>query len=277
MKKTSILFVLLLGLFICLPAQNPDELQISSQDETFSLNIAGFKINFDGNNGKSTDSCRSKKEPVTLSIHENGIVKSRISFDLIGPICHGWNNLVQSEYVGDWQGHGDFLESQRAFSFGMSFCTLSVSLNRQRSLRMNFGARWDWTRFYYNQPVVFHVDNNNHLFPVFPAEQRKLRMFSSYMGFPLGISYHYHGVRVAANISAEWLVGSHWRYKGDKDKLKAEGFNKFRSAVELIIGYRSLGAFVSYGITPMLIKGAGNQAHTLTAGFVICLDSDLSF
>lgn len=271
MKKITILLAILACTFFGLRAQDTDELKISSQDETFSLNIAGFQINFDDgkSNVNSSDTCRPKTQMVvTFGKHRRPLV----SFDLIGPIYHGWNNLVQSEYEGDWQNHGDFLMPQRAFSFGMSFCTLSVSLNRQRSLRMNFGARWDWTRFYYTQPVVFHLDNNNHLSPEFPSDQRKLRMFSSYMGFPLGISYRYHGLKVAANISAEWLVGSHWRYKGDKDKSKAEGFNRFRSAVELIIGYRNLGAFVSYGITPMLIKGAGNQAHTLTAGFIFSLE-----
>ena len=248
-----IVFLLLGALAVCnISAQEEVRLDYRSKDDVFSLSVGGFSIGFGDDTPKRKPWC-----------------KNTVDFQLIGPFYHGWSHLVQSEYYGKWAGQGNFLRIDDTFSFGMKFLDLSVALNRSGSLRATFGARWTFTNYYLSNRVWFYEDADGNPIPVpYSGDKSKPVLRSSYLGFPLGLSYNLHGVRIIASVSAEWLTRSYARYKGSNTKYSLPGINDFRSAVELIIGYRGIGAYVAYGLTPMFTKGSGNDAHTLTAGFL---------
>lgn len=248
-----------------------------SEDDAFSLSIAGFKIGFDNNerNAEGADTLLSLHHENNGNTRNLALCRSHsvVDFNLIGPIYHGWGHLIQSQYYGPWAGCGDFLQIDKAFSFGMQFCTVSMTMNRSHSLKFNFGARWTYTNYYLMKKVWIDADSDLKPFPSPYGDETAgtpvLR--SSYLGFPVGFSYRHHGVKVSATISAEWLTRQYERVKGDPQKYPLYAFNDFRSAVELSVGYHGIGAYVNYSLTPLFTPGYGNDAHYLTAGFVLFL------
>lgn len=286
MKKYIIIMSLCIVTAFACQAQESEDVTINASKNVFSLNIAGYQIDFAGTPKETSDiskidstftsvnvadnSLSFSKTPTGKSITVKKPSRSIVSLNLIGPFYHGWNTYVQSEYYGDWSDRGDFLKPSHSFSFGMSFCRLSISLNRERSLKINMGARWDWTRSRYDNYHFFN-DVAGKLDAASTEGKYSTRVFTSYIGFPVGLSYQLGRFKVQANISAEWLVKSYSRVIKEKGKTAITGYNPFRSAVELIVSYGSIGAYVQYGITPMLAKGMGNDEHTLTIGFVFDL------
>lgn len=252
-------------------AQN-EQVEINTSDDKFSMSIAGFKIDFE------SDGDRHDVDTI-FNVSSNGksdksftVTRKRaahVNFDLIGPFYFGWNSLVGSNYYGDWAGQGDFLRHSSAFSFSMGFCRVSTSLNYCGSLRFTVGARWTLTTYKYMNHMILADNPLGNPMPVFNSERPASKLRTSYVGFPVGISYYKDGFRLRATISAEWLTNSYARFIDEDDKFPISGVNNFRSAVELIIGYRGIGGYVSYCITPIFNEGCGNDAHALTAGFLI--------
>ena len=283
MKKIIMIMSLFIVTAFISQAQEPENVTISASENVFSLNIAGYQIGFSGTKKDASDTLKNDSTTNSLHVANRSVsftqtpekkciivgkpTKSIVSLNLIGPFYHGWNTYPQSEYYGDWSDRGDFLKPSHSFSFGMSFCRLSISLNRERSLKINMGGRWDWTRSRYDNYHFFN-DAAGHLDATSTNGNYRTRVFTSYLGFPVGLSYRLDRFKIEASISAEWLVKSYARVIKEKGKTALTGYNPFRSTVELMVSYGSLGAYVQYGITPMLAKGMGNDVHTLTIGFV---------
>jgi len=267
MKKT--LTLLTLGIFLCLSAfaQNQEDVNISNKGDKFAINVAGFQIGFENDT-----TVNGNKVSTNTSFEVIKKSRSQFSFDLLGPFYHGWNTPIQSEYYGDWAGKGDFLQYKRAFSFGMTFCRFSFALDPKHSVKINLSGRWDFTRYHYENSILLLSGDDGVPYPYDFYEKTKSKVFSSYVGLPFGLSYEKDGFKIAANITAEWLVDSYAKYCGEKTKYVADGFNHFRSNVELVVSYGLIGAYASYSLTPVLTKGLGNDAHTLTIGFVFGLN-----
>ncbi len=264
----------LMVLLACLPAvlaasaQNDDEVFVSSDEDKFSVSIAGFQIGFGNDSGTEADT--------VVCIHQSSEFRvyrprrrSQVNFELLGGFSHGWSHLVQSDYYGAWADKGDFMDLDDAFSFAMDFCKVSVTLNQSRSLSLEFGARWTYTNFYLLDRVWFDSDRNHNPVPNFYDESEGSLpvLRSSYVGFPIALKYRYRGFFMSGSVSAEWLTREYARHKGSRSKYHLNAFNDFRSAAEITVGYDWIAAYVAYGLTPMLKSGAGNDAHTLTIGF----------
>lgn len=254
MKKIIILALFALLFKSLAFAQDSEEIGISSTKDDMTINIAGFNIQI-GSPKEDQFSFGNKS-------------KSKFEFDLIGPFYHGWSKPVQSQYYGDWAGHGDFLLPSDAFSFGMTFCRFSFGLDCSNLFKLNIAGRWTWTDYYFKEGFILKDVTPGHTIPVFENTDIRSKFYTSYMGIPVGLSYEIGDVKVAANISAEWLLKSYSRYKGSKEKEQISCINDFRSSVDLMVTYGWIGAYVGYGLTPMFLPDSGNDAHTLTFGFV---------
>lgn len=274
-KLFLILFVIAIA--VSAYAQKPDDVSIDTYEDKFSLSIAGFNIDFGSNEGPST----SYKDTVICYHHENSprstefSVKRRrkasVDFDLLGPFYFGWNNWVNSNYYGNWDEQGDFLRLSSAFAFSMGFCNLSVSLNQRHTLYWTFGTKWTITNYKFMSHMRLADDSKGRLMPMYDDERPTSMLRTSYIGFPIGLSYEYHHVTVRATASVELLTNSWTRYNGEDDKFPLSGVNTFRSTAEVIVGYHGVAAFIDYGITPLFVSGVGNDIHALEFGFLICL------
>lgn len=253
------------------------DVDFNVSDDAFSLSIAGFKIGFDNDREEPAPKdtvfsvySERKGKSHSLSVHRS---RSVVDFNLIGPIYHGWGHLTQSSYYGNWAGQGDFLQLDKALSFGLQFCTVSMTLNPSHSLKFEIGARWTYTNYYLMKRVWIDADNDLKPFPNPYGDERASTpvLRSSYIGFPVGFSYRHHGFKASASISAEWLTRQYERVRGNQQKYPLYAFSDFRSAVELAVGYHGIGAYVNYSLTPLFASGSGNDAHYLTVGFVLAL------
>lgn len=279
MKKFAVLLVCVFAA-AGMAAQSEDvdvNLHVSD-DDAFSLSVAGFRIGFDKNTEKcDNDTIFAVKRDNGSSDRSFAVYRKRhhsiVDFNLIGPIYHGWGHLTQSEYYGNWSGQGDFMQLDKALSFGLQFCTVSMTLNSSRSLKFEVGARWTYTNYYLMKRVWIDADNDLKPFPNPYGDERASTpvLRSSYIGFPVGFSYRHHGFKASASISAEWLTRQYERVRGNQQKYPLYAFSDFRSAVELVVGYHGIGAYVNYSLTPLFASGSGNDAHYLTVGFVLAL------
>lgn len=276
MRKLLLTFLVIV-MAVSAYAQKPDDVSIDTSEDKFSLSIAGFNIDL----GSSDKSSMSHKDTVFYYHHESFpkstefSVKRRrkasVDFDLLGPFYFGWNNWVNSNYYGNWEGQGDFLRVSSAFAFSMGFCNLSVSLNQRHTLYWVFGTKWTITNYKFMTRMRLADDSEGRLMPLFDEARPTSMLRTSYIGFPIGISYEYHHLTLRATASVEFLTNSWTRYNGEDDKFPLSGVNTFRSNAEVIVGYRGIAAFVDYGITPLFVSGVGNDIHTIEAGFLICL------
>jgi len=249
MKRALVSIILFAA--VCLPSMAQDTLIVVPQGKKVSISVAGYQVNI-------VPEIKEKQEKV----------EPQMDFNLIGPFYHGWSLLTGSQYYGDWADQGDFLAPSHLFSFGMSFCKFSVSLNPENSLILSLGARWTFTRYTLKQPVVFIDDMYGHTQPVFADSFDKGYIYQSYMGAPLGLSYKYGKFMVTANVSAEGLLSSYSKLKQDNVKYEFSALSRFKSNLDLILSYGFFGAYASYGLTPMFTKGSGNDCHMLTFGFI---------
>lgn len=258
-------------------AQRPDDVRFETSDDKFSLSIAGFNIGL-GNNDEhdlSEDTVTYRENDCPGGVHTGTCVtkekQSLMHFDLLGPFSFGWGNWIGSDYYGNWAEQGDFLRTKNVFAFSMGFCNIDVSINRGRSVFWTFGTKWTVTSYRFMNHMLLADNADGVLMPLIDPERPTSMLRTSYIGFPMGLSYRNGPVRIMATISAEFLTNSWTRYAKKDDRNSISGVNTFRSTAELIVGWGGLGAFVNYGITPLFQKGVGNDAHLITAGFLICL------
>lgn len=256
MKK--ILFVIFTTIALSFSAKAQETtIIVTAPSDNYSISVVGQQIYI-----KSNDKQQETPAPSPRRVTHD------LDFDLLGPFYHGWSFLTGSSYYGDWADKGDFLQPSHLFSFGMSFCKFSVSLNARKTLYLSLGARWTFTRYTMKVPVVFEDDMSGKTQPVFYESTDKGYMYQSYMGAPLSLYYEMDKFKVTAAVSAEGLLASHSRLKNSDKKTEFTALNPFKSTAEIILSYGCLGAYAAYGITPMFRPGSGNDCHLMTFGFV---------
>jgi len=253
------MLIFALGMASSVSFAQEDSIQINPDKEKFSMDIAGFQIKL-GSEGKNGPVLEMDKP------------KSKANFSLIGPFTFGWSCLTNNHYYGDWAGNGDFLRQRNCFTFGMSFCSLDFKM--AENLRFLIGARWSCTNYNFGSPVVLEDDESGRTMPWFPVvgtQKTGCKMYHSYMGVPIGLSYEVEKFSVRFSVSAEALLKGYSRWEEEDINHYFSALNTFKSRAELIFGYDFFGAFASYDLTPMFVPGSGNDCHLITFGFVVAL------
>ena len=75
-------------------------------------------------------------------------------------------------------------------------------------------------------------------------------------------------MRAFVGASAEYRVGGYTKYKNPKHRAPHSGiFSPFRATVEAGVSYKTLGLFVSYGLTPLFPEEL-SDARTLSFGII---------
>ncbi len=243
--------------------KSEDGTKFYNDNNNISMEIAGFRIKL--------GSRKSTKTIPSISLKMNR-TKNKLNFDLIGPFSFGWSTLTNNNYYGDWAGQGNFLLQSNCFTFGMSFARIELALSKH--LEFDAGFRWSCTNYNFGTPVILVDDLRGKTMPLFPTPEKMGytgKMYLSYMGIPVGLSFKANNLTIGFNVSAEILLQGCSKWKEEKTEYNFSALNTFKSRAEFILGYHKVGGFISYDITPVFVPGSGNDCHLLTLGFMVAI------
>lgn len=163
--------------------------------------------------------------------------KSEAGIDIISPISLGVNVLTGSNFEVD---------PSRSRTFAWTPVTIYASLSDQ--ITFTTGLRWSYINLVAEDD---RIPSTEYILPL-GNTIRKAKVESSYLGVPVGFKARTNGIIYGANISAEILTGSHYKYKtsGDDSKSRYKAANPFRSTIMAYFGYEWLGLYASYSLTP---------------------------
>lgn len=234
---------------------------VKAYDDGLRIEMAGIGITLvPGEGGAKTDFKWSKTERRILST------------TLVTPMDIGFNVLTGTDYKGQWEDNGDFLDMRGGKSIRFAFDMAGLTVNMDRASRwvFNTAARFtvDNYRFLDNSVTLSRGEDGNLMPAAAPAGTKKSKVAVTYMGIPIRISFTpYKELTITAEASANVLLKAHSKYAFPKVKEKLPGFNPFRIGVGGAIDYNGFGVYCDYSLTPLFKSGTGSGAKTLSIGF----------
>ena len=234
---------------------------VKAYDDGLRIEMAGIGITLvPGEGGAKADFKWSKPERRILST------------TLVTPMDIGFNVLTGTDYKGQWEDNGDFLDMRGGKSIRFAFDIAGLTVNMDRASRwvFNTAARFtvDNYRFLDNSVTLSRGEDGTLMPAATPAGTKKSKVAVTYMGIPIRISFTpYKELTITAEASANVLLKAHSKYAFPKVKENLPGFNPFRIGVGGAIDYNGFGVYCDYSLTPLFKSGTGSGARTLSIGF----------
>lgn len=176
--------------------------------------------------------------------------KSSAGIDILSPFYVGANFLSGSNFNVD---------PARSRTFAWTPITISAPISDNASFTA--GLRWSHINLIFEDDVVPNESN------ITATNVKKAKICSSYLGIPVGFKAKSNGMFYGANISAEMLTNSRFKYKcSDTFSGRYKYANHFRSAVEGYFGYKWLGFYLNYSVTPFFKEESVTNGNVLTVG-----------
>lgn len=207
------------------------------------------------------------------------------------PMYFGTSALVNTTYKGAWASYEhlpadimelgrdtkstDFMDTQigRNFVYGLEMASLHFTAD-ESPLDISLGLRWTFMDFTFKDPgITLRPVNGTYLPSLIALEAsdydgKKSKIHATYLGVPLRFTFQADDVRAFVGASAEYRVGGYTKYKNPKHRAPHSGiFSPFRATVEAGVSYKTLGLFVSYGLTPLFPEEL-SDARTLSFGII---------
>lgn len=180
--------------------------------------------------------------------------KSNAGIDIISPFYLGVNVLSGSQFKVD---------PSRSRTFAWTPITINAPVTDDVSFTASL--RWSFVNLTFDDNVVPQV-----LPPDLTSlSVKKAKICSSYLGIPVGVKGKSNGMIYGANISAEILTNSRFKYKcHDNYAGHYKYSNPFRSTVQAYFGYRWLGFYANYSLTPFFKEEAYTDGNVFTVGLI---------
>jgi len=202
---------------------------------------------------------------------------------------HKHSKKRSGKFDGHWEGvefgfngfsmynGNDFmsLNQGKSMEFDLNFYELNIGLYKSY-IGLVSGMGLSFNSYRFENPYTLKRENDLTMaVPLTYDDLSKTKLAVSYLQVPLLVEFqipvnHHEGrVYVNAGVIGGVKIGSHTKVKhGDTKDKDHDGFNinSFKYAATARVGYKNMGLFATYSLTPLFESGKGPDLTPFTIG-----------
>ena len=253
---------------------NNNKMSFSSQDDNFSIYIAGmqFKFGTNGKNNSQNDGKNTTNEYWQKNDYNKCNTKAQIGSEIeLGiSILHNTDySLYQSSTLGEFME----LDQAKSIHINIPLANMYFSLNKNKSINLSTGAQLVCDNYTFNNNVSITADEYGILQPyeLNLRNFKKSKLTTTSLRIPLMLNLYMGKIYVAGGVYGELLLNAHTKVKSPKDKERIKQVNQLRYGVQAKIGVKNVYLYGEMGQTALFKTNKGPETFPYSIGIGINL------
>ncbi len=261
--------------------ENSDDVVLSSNDGTVSINVAGYSIGLSQRKNSGYDARQLHLSngglyTTKVQYEDPGNPTSKVTKRKISTVSFASNSqlgvimLTSPDYSAYGAADQGFLDLRwsKSIYYGLDLVGLHVPLDPKEVVTLKTGVNLMCYNFTFDSSITLNYTDGAITPTAIDSSYKKSKLTTAYASIPLSLSIKVSKkFTIEPGVYAGLLINSHTKYKSPKVKSDyLKGVNQAVAGASLAVTYDGVGIYCNYNATSLFEQGRGPETQAISFG-----------